>query len=206
MPIMPARCFWFALLACLFVPALAAPADPSEYATLLATLKAGNTNIDYTRLRLSYVDSPQSRKARDTTAAEKAMFAALDAKDYPKALHSAETVLDSEYVNIDAHYVASVANRELGAADKAEFHRTVFRGLIDSVRNSGDGKSPATAWVVISVNEEYVLLRALNCKPSGQSLVQQNGHSYDVMKCSGNDDGKESTLYFNADIPFAHEL
>jgi hypothetical protein len=75
--------------------------------------------------------------------------------------------------------------------------------LIDSIRSSGDGKSPATAWVVISVDEEYAVLRALGFKPSGQSLLRQNGHSYDVMKTKS-DDGTEQTFYFNVDIPFKH--
>jgi hypothetical protein len=203
---MSARCFVFVLIAWLAVPAFAASKDPTEYATLLATLKAGNTGIDYTRLRLSYVDSPESKKAQDTSKAEKAMFAALEAKDFPAALKEAQTVLASEYISIDAHYVASEAHRNMGETDKAEFHDKVFRGLIESIHNSGDGKSPSTAWVVISVDEEYVMLRALGCKPSSQSLLAQNGHSYDVMKCTGSDDGKEHTLYFNADIPLAHEF
>ena len=131
--------------------------QPSEYAILLASLKAGNTDIDYTRLRLSYMDSPEYKAAKDTSESEKAMIEELNKKDYPAALKDAEIVLDSEYVNIDAHFVACVANREMGATDKAEFHRTVFRGLIDSILNSGDGKSPEKAWVVINVHEEYVV-------------------------------------------------
>ena len=156
-------------------PAIAAPFavsdQPSEYATLLASLKAGNTSIDYTRLRLSYMDSPERKAAKDTSNSEKAMFEALNKKDYPAALKQAEVVLESEYVNMDAHFVAYIANREMGAMDKAEFHRTVFRGLINSIRNSGDGKSPETAWVVITVHEEYVILRVLGFRPSQQSLL-----------------------------------
>ena len=79
----------------------------------------------------------------------------------------------------------------------------MFRGLIDSIRSSGDGKSPAKAWVVISVAEEYAVLQALGFKPSGQSLLHQNGHSFDVMKAKS-DDGTEQTFYFNVDIPFKH--
>jgi len=189
-------------------PAIAAPFavsdQPSEYATLLASLKAGNTSIDYTRLRLSYMDSPERKAAKDTSNSEKAMFEELDKKDYPAALKDAEAVLESDYVNIDAHFVALVANQEMGAMDKAEFHRTVFRGLINSIRNSGDGKSPEKAWVVINVHEEYVMLRALGFRPSQQSLVNQNGHSYDVMKVKNAEDGTEQTFYFNVDIPFKH--
>jgi hypothetical protein len=193
-----------AFLAFAMVPLRLAAADqPSEYATLLASLKAGDTQIDYARLRLSYMDSPEYKKAKDTSDAEKAMVEALNAKDYTKALKEAETVLESEYVNIDAHFVAYVANRELGASDKAEFHRAVFRGLIDSIRNSGDGLSMEKAWVVISVHEEYVLLRALDFQPSEQSLLHKDGHSYDVLKVKS-EDGKEQTFYFNVDIPFKH--
>jgi hypothetical protein len=185
-------------------PAVAAQDRPSEYATLLASLKAGNTSIDYTRLRLSYMDSPEYKAAKDISKSEEAMSDALNKKDYPAALKDAEAVLESNYVNIDAHFVALVANQEMGAMDKAEFHRTVFRGLLNSIRNSGDGKSLETAWVVINVHEEYVLLRVLGFRPSQQSLVNQNGHSYDVMKVKNAEDGTEQTFYFNVDIPFKH--
>ena len=185
-------------------PAVAAQDRPSEYATLLASLKAGNTSIDYTRLRLSYMDSPEYKAAKDVSKSEEAMSDALNKKDYPAALKDAEAVLESNYVNIDAHFVALVANQEMGVMDKAEFHRTVFRGLLNSIRNSGDGKSLETAWVVINVHEEYVLLRVLGFRPSQQSLVNQNGHSYDVMKVKNAEDGTEQTFYFNVDIPFKH--
>lgn len=178
--------------------------QPSEYATLLATLKAGKTDIDFTRLRISYMDSPEYKAAKDTTNAENAMTDALNKKDYSAALKNAETVLKNDYVNIDAHYVALVANQEVGATEKSEFHRAVFRGLINSILSSGNGKSKETAWVVISVHEEYVILRVLGFKPSEQSVEQKDGHSYDVMKVKKADDGTEQTFYFNVDIPFKH--
>jgi hypothetical protein len=185
-------------------PAIAAPNQPSEYATLLASLKAGKTDIDYARLRLSYMDSPEYKAAKDISKSEKAMFEELDKKDYPAALKDAETVLASEYVNIDAHFVAMEANRQMGVMEKAKFHLTVFRALIDSIRNSGDGKSLEKAWIVITVHEEYVLLRVLGFMPSEQSVMHKDGHSYDVMKVKNAEDGTEQTFYFNVDIPFKH--
>ena len=113
-------------------------------------------------------------------------------------------MLENEYVNLDAHFVAYIANREMGDSVKAEFLKAVFRGLIDSIRNSGDGKSPEKAWVIISVHEEYVMLRVMGLRPSGQSLVMDKGHAYDVMKAK-DEDGKEETFYFNTDIPMKDE-
>jgi hypothetical protein len=147
--------FAHALAAVLTLPVPVGPADPpSEYATLLASLKAGNTNIGCARLRFGYMDSPGYKQAKDTSDAESAMLAALNAKDYPTALKCAEEVLASEYVNIDTHFVANVANKQMGATDKAEPHRAALKGLVDSILNSGDGLSPKKAWVVISVQEE----------------------------------------------------
>ena len=173
---MRARPFVLALVVSIALSSPAAAQNPpSEYATLLAAVKAGNTNIDYTRLRLSYMDSPEYKESKDVTKPEKAMAVALNAKDFQEALKNAEIVLTNDYVNMDAHFVAFMANRELGVTDKAEFHRTVFRGLVDSIRNSGDGKSTETAWVVIDVHEEYVLLRVLGFAPSEQSLLNKTG-------------------------------
>jgi hypothetical protein len=183
---------------------LPAQDKPSEYATLLAALKSGKTDIDYTRLRLSWMDSPEYKAAKDVSPEEKSMMTELNAKEYAKALKDSETVLDSEYVNIDAHYVAFIANRETGVADKAAFHRLVFGKLIDSILASGDGTSPEKAWVVITVHEEYVVLRALGFTPHEQSVMQKDGHNYDELNVKSNQDGADKTLYFNVDIPFKH--
>lgn len=174
---------------------------PSGYGPLLAALKAGDTHIDYARLRLSYVDSSKHKKAKDTTAQQKQMFSALQARDFAEALKKADQILDSEYIDLDAHFAAYIASRELGDSAKADFHKAVFRGLVDSIRDSGDGKSPEKAWVIVSVHEEYVVLRVLGYKPSQQSLLQKNGHFYDVMKVNRIEDGSDATFYFNTDIP-----
>jgi hypothetical protein len=193
------------LLAVAILPSYVAALDqPSEYATLLASLKAGKTDIDYARLRISYMDSPEYEAAKDVSESGKAMIEALNKKDYPAALKNVEIVLDSEYVNMNAHFVAIVANREIGAKEKSDFHSAVFHGLIKSILDSGDGKSLEKTWVVINVQEEYVVLRVLGFKPSGQSLVNKDDHSYDVMKVKDAKDGTEQTFYFNVDIPFKH--
>ena len=192
------------MAAALTIPlACAAANPPSEYAALLKSLKAGNTSIDYTRLRISYMDSPEYKGAKDTSDAEHAMQAALDAKDYPTALKKAGEVLASEYVNIDAHFVAYIANKQMGAADKAAFHHAVFAGLVGSILNSGDGLSAKTAWVVITVDEEYAVFRVLGMRPGSQSVLNSDGHNYDLMKVT-DENGAEHTFYFNVDIPFKH--
>lgn len=192
------------LVACA-LPLLAAQTKPAaDYATLLADLKSGNTDIDYTQLRLSYPDSPEAKQAKDTSEAEKAMVSAMSAGNNAEALAQANLVLANDFLNIDAHFVALAASRALGDWQTAAFHRSFIRGMIRSIMGSGDGKSPQTAWVVINTQEEYVVLRVLGYLTPKQSPLQKDGHSYDVMRAKNPQTEIEDTFYFNADIPMKH--
>lgn len=179
---------------------------PSEYAGLLARVKSGDLSIDFKQLRFSYMESPERHQAKDTDDQKKAMFEALKKKDYAKALHNADVVLENEFVDLDAHRVMQIACEGLQDEQKAHFHEAVARGLLRSILDSGDGKSAATAYVVISVHEEYIVLQVLGLRPSGQSVVHIDGHSYDVLETKKQDSGASVKLYFNVDIPFRHYL
>jgi hypothetical protein len=178
----------------------------SEYAALLARVQNGDTSIDFQKLRFSYMESPERKSAKDTSDQESGMFKALNANDFKEAIKNADTVLANEFVNLDAHYVESVAYGKLQDAEKADFHRRIFAGLFKSIIGSGDGKSPATAYVVISTNEEYIVLKVMGLTPGTQSLIHDGGHSYDRMEVKDRKTNETVTLYFNVDIPFKHYL
>ena len=177
------------------------PTAKSRYDELAAKLKAGDKSVDFKELRLAYADSPGGR---DTDKQKKAMTAALNSKNYSDALKNADIVLAGDFADMDAHFVEYIANRELNHTDQAEFHKFIFKGLIDSILNSGDGKSAATAWQVVEVHEEYVVLRFLGLMPSKQSLSHKDGHSYDVMETVNPKSNEKVTLYFNIDIEEKH--
>jgi uncharacterized protein DUF4919 len=179
---------------------------PSEYSALLARVKGGDLSIDFKQLRVSWMESPERHAAKDTSEQEKAMGAAMRDGDFKKAIRNADVVLDSEFVNLDAHLVEGRAYKELHDDKKAEFHRAVLDGLLRSIMDSGDGKSAKTAFVVITVHEEYIILSVLGLMPSEQSVQHTGGHSYDVLKAKKRDSNETVTLYFNVDIPFKHYL
>ena len=191
---------------------IAAPAlglsqgTPSEYASVLARVKSGDLSIDFQRLRLSYMDAPERHKAKDTNKERTEMFDAVKGKDYKKAIQKADKVLANEFVDMDAHFVEAIAHRELQEMDKADFHKAVFSGLLKSITDSADGKSKKSAFAVISVDEEYVVLRVMGLRLSKQSVAHEEGHSYDVMETIDPASGNTVTLYFNVDIPFKHYL
>jgi hypothetical protein len=131
------------------------------------------------------------------------MEEALDAKDYSKAVALAEKVLKKNFVDIKAHWVAHQAHSRLKKADQSKFHRYVYDGLIQSIVKSGDGKTTATAYVVISVDEEYAVLNFLGIEMAQQGLLRHEDQHFDRIAGVDNKHQKSSTVYFNVTKPLS---
>jgi len=160
-------------------PAVAAQAD---YAALLTKLKAGDTSIDFAALRAAYVRS--SGYSGADRFDHKAAFEALAAGKFDVALRIADDRIAESYMDLDAHIVANIAHDRLGHADRAAFEHAVAKGMVDAILKSGDGKSAASPFRVISVSEEYILLNIFHLQLQSQSLVTTDG-AFDVMKVVG---------------------
>jgi hypothetical protein len=182
-------------------PAAQAPAKPT-YEALLARLKKNDQTVDFKELRLAYTETKDYGPYGGDAEARKNMFAALKANEYDKALERATAILGRNYVDIMGHFGSFVAHRELGHADLATYHRFVFEGLLNSIKNSDDGKTMETAFVVISTDEEYALFNYLGLRPTDQALIKEKGHSYDKMTALDPNTNQTVVYYFNIDKPF----
>lgn len=180
----------------------------SEYASLVTRLKSGDTSIDFARLRTSYMESPEyeAGKINDLGRTRKAAFAALAGKDFRTAAQLAGEILDVSFVDLDAHFVKYLAHCELGEPEPSKFHKLVYTRLLKSILASGDGQSVATAYQVISIAEEYSVLRAFRMALIRQSLLRHEGHAYDYLEIRSLNNGSPSALYFNVDIPLRASL
>ena len=178
--------------------------DKSEYGTLLARVKEGDLAGDFQRLRFSYMESPERRAAPDVSHERAEMVRAVGAKDFRLALELSEVVLGAVFVDIDGHLTACIANEELQQKWWSDYHKNVFGRLLDSILTRGDGQSAATAYKVISVQEEYAVLRVLGVTPVSQSLHHADGHSYDVFAVKDVRSSEDMQVFFNIDIPVAN--
>ena len=173
----------------------------ARYKELVTKLKAGDKTVDFKELRIAYAGTIH---AVDTDPQKKAMTAALNAKKFDEAIKYADAVLAADYADMDAHLLEYIAYHESQNSEQADFHRFVLQGLLDSIMKSADGKSYETAFQVIEVDEEYVLLRFMGLMPSKQSMAEKNGHSFDVMETVNPKTKENVTLYFNIDIEEQH--
>jgi hypothetical protein len=201
---MSSRTALLLLLAAGSVVSYAQDKNASEYAQLLARVKAGDAVVDYKQMRLAYMESPEYKAAKNTDAEIGAMIEAINGNDFPAAIRNAEVVLANDYVDLDAHFAEYIAHRELHHDAEAKLHKDIFDGLLQSITASGDGKSAATAFVVISSHEEYVLMRVAGLVPGKQTLKKVNHHSFDIFEVTDEKSSQPVVLYFNIDIPIKH--
>jgi hypothetical protein len=187
-------------------PTEAKPAAQTEaqkkYEAMLEQAKKGEGATDYKALRFAFFETP-SYNPMVGMLVYRSLWTVLNQGNWAEAAKQAESVLEKNYVDPNAHMVAFVAYRELKEEEKAKLHRRWADGLLESVKAGGDGKSAETAWHVISISEEYALLRSMNLRAVGQSLANEKGHAYDVMKTVDPRTNAEATFYFNVDKPFS---
>ncbi len=173
-----------------------------SYDELLVRAKRGDRDLDYQMLRYAYAASPgYDPYGGSLPALKAAMGKAYREKDCARVTGEAAKILEIDYVDIDAHMLADLCFRQLGDTKRAEFHRAMARGLTRSIVQSGDGKSPESAFVVIAIDEEYSLIRLMGLKVQKQSLVNRDGHAYDRMDVTDAD--KADVLFFNVDRPLS---
>jgi len=173
----------------------------AKYDALVERIKAGDAAVDFTELRFACLESPHCHGDGDRDA-RKAMNQAFQDKRYSAALKEAAKALKSNYADAEAHMVSSQACAESDQPDRAEFHRKIAAGLIRSILSSGDGKTPGTAFKVISIREEYVVLGVDGLRIQSQALFGENGHNYDRLIGVKPGSDERTTLYFNIDSFF----
>ncbi len=152
----------------------------------------------FTKLRMEYSQHKGFNPNWKLSDDRKAVFDAYQAKDYKKAFELSDRWLATCPVDSSAHMLRSSAATALGDI-KSHIHHLYFAyGLMESVTQSGDGLTPKTAFKVISISEEYAVLRAFGAEVTKQRLLDG---AVDEMDCNF-PGGKKVTVYFDASIPF----
>lgn len=175
------------------VPSKAAPAAPASYAALMVRLKAGE-HVNMGELREAYA------REKDYTGYfgidTKAATEALKAGENDKVLRLVDEALSESFVDIDAHFLAAAAHRAAGRTEQADAERAIGGALLDAIFATGDGKSAQTAFRVLSVGEEYIVLSVLELRLKQQHL-RTDGGVFDVMNVTDPATGKAFEIWFD---------
>lgn len=119
-----------------------------------------------------------------------------DAEEYAKALPYAMKIIEKKPLDMQMTFKALVCNHYLKDEENKSKMGNRYNNIMLSIFESGDGKTAATAFVVMCISDEYELMANLQVTNTSQSLVGD----CDLMKLKENDLGLDK-LYFNVSKP-----
>lgn len=136
------------------------------------------------------------------TEAETKFYDLVEKKKYEKAIPLAYKSLAENPVDIDMYYVLLYCYYSTQNREEAVKIASIYFALLDVLNKSGDGKSEATAYVVIRVADEYALTKSMELTVVRQALLGGNTDvlSFDTKSQKG--DNVIEELYFNIEKPF----
>ncbi|HLL77375.1 MAG TPA: DUF4919 domain-containing protein [Pyrinomonadaceae bacterium] len=181
-------------------PSPQSPQPAGSYAALVERAKKGDAGVDFRALRMAFYETDNYNPIAPMMT-YRSLWGAIQQQDWAGAIKLAESVLEKNFVEVNAHMVAYIAHRQSGNEERAGFHRAIAEGLLNSIKASGDGKTTATAFEVISTSEEYGLFRSMNLSPVRQSLLEDKGSTFDAIETVDPRTNARATFYFKVDKP-----
>ena len=179
------------------MPEVIIPNFNDTYSGFVKKLEAGQTDIDYQAFRFSFIESEQfkiaSKKSVMFDSLKSEMYAQMTKSNYSEAIKITKQMLSIDYTSMIAHKILRQTYKAAGDTINALKYKTIQFGLLNSIVKNGDGKTCATAWPVIQIEEEYFILEMVGAKVQKQSIDNKGGLC-DKMQVKV--DGKKRIYYF----------
>ncbi len=171
------------------------------YDELLAAAQRNPAEADFHTLRLVYAQSDAYAPYAHDVENVEALRVALNAGQMEAARAAIHNLLAANYLDIEAHMAADYVCLVLGDEAQSAYHRAFAKGLIDAILATGDGRGFDSAWIVLSIPEEYTVLRVLGLRSTGQELASRDGRWFDILTAQRPGTGETLRLYFDIDLP-----
>lgn len=150
--------------------------------------------IDFVKFRHSYILARDKNDISTVDELTKNIKQSLKDNDNKKILYLCDEILEKDYTDIYAHvmrnYLLSLDGKDVS------FNQAYVGKIMNSIFESGDGRTQQTAFHVFQVKEEYETLKFLRLRPVGQSLLETNGNYFDLLTAE-DEKGNKHEIYFN---------
>ena len=180
------------------------PSFNDKYSEFVKQLESGQIDINYKDFRESFIESDQfkiaSKKSTEFDSLKKEMYSLMTKKDYQGIIKVTKEMLSIDYTSMIAHKILRQTYKITGDTISASKYKTIQFGLLNSIVKNGDGKTCATAWPVIQIDEEYFILQMLGAALQKQS-IDNTGGLCDKMDVQ-TEEGDKKTYYFETSKVF----
>ena len=186
-------------LAVLMLLPVAVAADPSgDFAALVTAAKEGDPGTDYTAMRQAYAMIPEyDPYGEKTNALMREGQAAYVAKDCKTALEKFKAAIALDFINSEAHALAADCLEQAGDKAGEKREESIAQGLFDSVIISGDGEKPDTAFRIVTLHEEGMILAVAGVNGTGRELLTTDAGPIDKVSVTDAGTGKKGAVFFN---------
>jgi hypothetical protein len=172
------------------------------YDSLLHRAKKLDSTVDFVELRVTFTKTTHYNPYGNPGHWRDSMYLARQRDDAKAITKYARAVLDSNYMDIDAHTLAGYAANQTGDSTEFALHRWFAKHLVKSLFDSGTGKTPEFAYYLISIDEQQTMLALMGVQVMGRTMVDVDGQQYSKVDISDPQrNGKRSTVYFNLTLP-----
>ncbi|WP_114758386.1 DUF4919 domain-containing protein [Flavobacterium sp. AG291] len=175
------------------------PEFNDDFSNYVKQLEAGKTDIDYQLFRYSFLKSAQfkiaSTKSTEYNGLKSKMYEQMEKKNFIEVINITKQMLSIDYTSMIAHKILRQSYKIIGDTENAEKYKTIQFGLLESIVKKGDGKTCATAWPVIQIEEEYFILEMIGATLKKQSIYNTGGvcDQMEVLL----EDGEKKIYYFD---------
>jgi len=110
------------------------------------------------------------------------LWPAFQAKDCTKVMAVSEAMLKIDYTLFSVHTIRADCFKDAGRRRPLRPRRCRGARTVRVAQISGDGKTMKTAFVVVTMSEERLLLTFLGLKEERQSLLNGEERMYDLIE------------------------
>jgi hypothetical protein len=170
---------------------------------LFSTALQNPETTDFVALRQAYATSPEHdpyAQKGELPAARARLREAFILQDDRRIAEAGEAVLRLNPALISNHIELVAAYDRLGDGEQAGMHAHFVDGWLQALSATGDGQSLGTAFKVISLDEEYALIKASGWELVSRRVEEENGHVFDVFEARRVKDSTLAVVCFNIDL------
>jgi len=177
----------------------------AEYRQLVELSQTMPADFDFGKVRSLYVHTSFfSPYGVDPKMDFSPFFKRQDAGDV-SVVKDVDAYVAKNFALPEAHSRAMSMYKTIGNAQKSAYHEWAVRGLIKAMWASGDTASPETAMHVVTISEEYLVLRQRG-ERGGQRVQNVNGRVYDVLTVKPKDGSAPYDMWFDVTQIFSKGL
>jgi hypothetical protein len=190
------------ILTVMMLQPAAAMADPAgDYAALIAAAKDGDPGTDYTAMRQAYAMIADYDPYGDkTNVLMRDGQAAYVAKDCKTALEKFKAAIALNFTLSDAHALSADCLEQAGDKAGEAREEAIAQGLFNSLISSGDGESPSTAFRIVTMHEETVILAVAGVNGTRKTVITTDQGPVEKIDITDQQTGKKGAVFFNTGV------